>query len=387
MPSTAANLPEICATMARWLTGAPPAAPGWSAESWDTLRRAARVHGIAPLLHEQLAATNWLDGSQRAWLAEQRTFNAQRVARMQAELAAILALFAGHNLPVMPLKGAILAATAYPDPGLRPMADLDLLVRPADFERAAALLAQLGYRPTVAHWKHTEFCRPDNLAVVSKEVEHPDNPRRVELHAHCRESFGGPTVEITQLMWRHAAPGELLGQPALLPEAGALWLHLLIHASYHFWQGRGRLVQLLDLRLLTPRVSDPARWLAAVDGRATFPALSLLQQTLPGSIAPELVAAQQKRVSPRFAAWANTLNLVNASYLNLNPPGLYVSRALRFADGRPADIARALRFALLPDLNELSLDHPRLAQSRVPWLAYALLPLDWLRRMGVGSRE
>jgi hypothetical protein len=48
-------------------------------------------------------------------------------------------------VPMLPLKGALLAHTIYEDPGLRPMRDVDLLVRPRDLERAIALLARLGF--------------------------------------------------------------------------------------------------------------------------------------------------------------------------------------------------------------------------------------------------
>jgi hypothetical protein len=77
----------------------------------------------------------------------------------------------------------------------------------------------------------------------------------------------------------------------------------------------------------------------------------------------------------------NALNLVNGSHLNPAAPGLYVAKALRFSEGRPAEVAQALRFALLPGITELALDHPRLAKSNWPWLAYFLLPLDWARRL------
>ena len=378
---------EMCNRAAGWLNGESTTDPHWPADWWAMFKQVARVHGIAPLLHECLSGASWLNDPLRNWLAGQHQHNAQRIERMQAELTELLALFARHNLPVMPLKGSILAVEYYPAPGLRPMADLDLLIRPHEFDRAAALLAQLGYRQEVAHWKHTEFCKPDNRRVISKKSEHPDNPRKLELHLHCRESFGGPTVNITPLMWEQAVEGRLLGQTAQLPTPEALWLHLLLHAGYHLWQGRGRLIQLFDLRLLAAHLPNPQSYVTRIDARYTFPALSLLHRTLPGSIEPSLVAAQQKRVSPRFAAWGNTLNLVNASYLNPNPTGLYLRKALRFADGRPTDTAKALRFAFLPDINELSLDHPRLARSRLRWLTYTLLPLDWLKRLGVGRDE
>ena len=45
---------------------------------------------------------------------------------------------------MIPLKGPALAEALYPDPGLRPFTDLDLLVRREDAARAVALLGEVG---------------------------------------------------------------------------------------------------------------------------------------------------------------------------------------------------------------------------------------------------
>lgn len=409
-------LPQLCATLAAWLNPAEPQNPHWSAADWQTFQFASRVHGVAPLLQAKLAAAPWLEESMRDWLDEQAQLNHLRLTRMQAELQEILALFHRRQIPLLPLKGSVLAPVYYPHPGLRPMADLDVLVRPDDFAASASLLAELGYQQETVHWKHTEFCKPDNQRVVSTAGEHPDNPRKLELHRHCRETFGGPTVELTELMWANAAPGRLLGQPALLPRPEALWLHLLVHATYHIWQGKGRLIHLYDLALLTPHLqklpdhvisSDTLRgsekspettlarqsmrdccaslrpWLDKVEARFTYPALVLLQKYFPAAVADSLLTAQRTRVSASFHEWANSLDLVNTSHLNPQPPGPYLFRAIKFSEGRPREVAQALRFALLPSLDEIALDHPTLAQSKAPWLAYFLLPLDWVKRLNV----
>jgi hypothetical protein len=378
---------RVSDTLAQWLTAPAPQPPNWPHETWPVFQRAAQIHGVAPLLHEVLGASGWLPPQIPAWLARQHEFNSRRIARMQGELGEILALFDRHGLPLMPLKGSILTAHYYPHPGLRPMADLDLLVHPADFEAAAALLVRLGYQRSVTHRKHTEFVKPDNRQVVDAACEHPDNPRKLELHCRCQETFGGPTVTLTNLMWENSVGGTLLGEQAVLPRPEALWLHLLVHHTNHLWQGKARLIQLVDLTRLAPHLNNPLPLLDAVDARFTYPSLALLARHCPAAVESGLLAGQRERVSPRFWSWVEALTLANSSHLNPNPPGLYLFRALRFSEGRPREVAQALRFALLPAPAEIALDHPRLAQSKAPWLAYALLPLDWLRRIGVGSRE
>lgn len=374
---------QICATLAAWLTEPQPASPDWSPTIWETFQLVSRVHGVAPLLHLKSQSA---PGPIKTWLAQQYQFNTQRLARMQAELKAILALFNQQQLAVIPLKGSVVSTQYYPEAGLRPMADLDLLIQPPDFPAAAQLLAQLGYQPNVAHWKHTEFVKPENRAVVSLEYEHPDNPRKLEIHLRCREVFAGPEVELTQLMWSNATPEHFLGETALLVKPEVLWLHLIVHATYHLWQGKGRLLHLVDLAQVTPHVFDPLAWLNRLDARFTYPSLALLHRYFPHLLDHRILTAQQARVSASFRRWVNSLNLVNISQLNPKPPGLYLLKALKFSQGRPGEVALALRWALLPSLEEIALDHPRLAQSKIPWLAYFLLPLDWARRINIFGR-
>ena len=371
----------VCETIAGWLNESESKDPDWSSDTWEIFQVVCRVHGVAPLLYQKIRGAVWLAEPTRTWLAEQYTFNSQRIAKMQAELKEILAMFAQHNLPLMPLKGSILSAEYYQDPGQRPMADLDLLIRAGDFEASAYLLKQLGYEREVVHWKHIEFSKPNNRQVVSTEVEHPANPRNLELHLHCRETFGGPTLDLTGLMWQQATAGNLLEERATLPADEALWLHLLVHATYHLWQGRGRLIHLIDLAHVSSYVANSQEWLNKVDARFTYPALAMQWRYLPGTLDEALLAGQQQRVSSGFRQWVDTLDLVNTSYLNPKAAGLYVAKALKFSEGRPGEILQALRFALLPSIEEIALDHPRLAQSKTPWLGYFLLPLDWARRV------
>jgi hypothetical protein len=394
------NTLQICDVITHWLTSPKPKDPRWPADAWETFKFACRVHGIAPSLHEKLKRADWLEAPLQDWLDRQYALNRQRIAKMHAELKAILALFAAQNIPVMPLKGSILSVNFYEDGGLRPMADLDLLVRPQDSETAKQLLAQLGYNQEVVHWKHIEFVKPGNRQVVSTEGEHPDNPRKLELHLRCRETFGGPTVDLTGLIWAYSSQGKLLGEPAIIPTPAALWLHLLVHNTYHLWQGKGRLIQLIDLARLAPyldlstknlishqnRVIDPTMLLNTIDARFTYPSLALLQKYFPNTLEASFLAEQRARVSPTFRRWVDSLDLVNTSYLNPNPEGLYFFKALKFSDGHPREVAQALRFALLPGLDEIALDHPHLAQSKFPWLAYFLLPLDWAKRLNTARK-
>ena len=65
---------------------------------------------------------------------------------LASELEAIIARFREARIEAILLKGLSLSETLYEHYGKRGMADIDLLVRPADLAKACAALARVGYR-------------------------------------------------------------------------------------------------------------------------------------------------------------------------------------------------------------------------------------------------
>src|SRR5688500_19071347 len=179
------------------------------------------MHGLAPHLARSLTRTGMAEivpAEEREWLAEQDQLNTLRLRRMHDQLSLILAAAAKADIEVMPLKGALLTTIGAFGGYARPMADLDLLVRPADRRPMRALLERLGYtaeqdrspRPT-----HDVYVDSDGGRIVAPG-EHPENPRRVELHDEVMRHLWGWTDddELTALLWRGAERAELVGQPA-----------------------------------------------------------------------------------------------------------------------------------------------------------------------------
>jgi|GEM_PF-632184 len=75
-----------------------------------------------------------------AYLRQKSIARAQNAALLQA-----LCAFSEQGIEAVVLKGGILAPLLYPEPGLRPMEDLDILVAPARCEQARQILLSLGY--------------------------------------------------------------------------------------------------------------------------------------------------------------------------------------------------------------------------------------------------
>lgn len=72
----------------------------------------------------------------------------QRAVHQHARLVlgAVLAACDSAAVDVLPVKGIVTAHTLYPDPGLRPILDVDLRVRPGDLGRTARMAEEAGWR-------------------------------------------------------------------------------------------------------------------------------------------------------------------------------------------------------------------------------------------------
>ena len=296
-------------------------APERRRRTWDVFRQVVTIHGLAPhlarLLHSS-ALADLLPAEVAAWLREQDALNSSRIGRMHDELRAILAASAEAGIDVMPLKGALLTTLPGSDAYRRPMADLDLLVMPADRLRIRHVLERLGYREEIEHAprpSHDVFLDSGGGRIVTMDGEHPDNPRRVEVHVEVKRHLWGwvDDDDLTPALWAGARPGSVLGEPALLPRSVDLFAHMAIHASSDLLVGRGRLVQWLDLGVLAPRAGDPS---GLPHERVAYPSLRLAARAMPRAFETLDLDALERRVPARLARWSRSVPLDTRCGLN-----------------------------------------------------------------------
>jgi hypothetical protein len=167
--------------------------------------------------------------------------NLRRGLWFAGELARIVRHFGRLQLPVLPFKGPVLAQTLYGDPGRRTFSDLDFLISPADFERAKAALAQLGYIPSAnlnpaieRFWLRNGY---------ERSFDGPGGKNLVELQWALLPRFYAIDLEVDGMLARsgRAVVAEC-DVRCLSPEDSLLVLSL--HAAKHLW---GRLIWLLDI--------------------------------------------------------------------------------------------------------------------------------------------
>ncbi|MGH7916072.1 MAG: nucleotidyltransferase domain-containing protein, partial [Candidatus Binataceae bacterium] len=214
---------------------------------WNWFAQAVKCHQVAPQATSHISALGIAnDDPALAALVRSCQVNLLRNLVHLQELKRIAAAFNNAGIPLIAVKGPVLALLAYGDPLFRVFADLDLLVRERDLERIAAPLGALDYRSenynlTAIHSGH--------FNIVEAEFRNPETAVMVDLHWRLspRHYAFGPDGD---KVFERAIAVDLEGAPvfALTPED--LIIYLCVHASRHGWPS---LSQVCDVARLTQR--------------------------------------------------------------------------------------------------------------------------------------
>lgn len=142
---------------------------------WDELPAQAELHGMAPLLwhHFRQAGIGFptqTEHTLRGLYLRHRSLNQAHTAT----LVDIQRMFEQAGIQPVVLKGLALAYKYYPDPALRPVSDLDLLLHKEDMMPALRILAEAGYQ--------VRFPDP-SLHVLTGELT-ADSPKRNGISTH-----------------------------------------------------------------------------------------------------------------------------------------------------------------------------------------------------------
>lgn len=194
--------------------------------------------------------------------------------KVRDDAGAVLGALRRNGIEVAVLKGAYLAEAVYRDVALRPMTDIDLLVRSSELARAEKILVELGFgsgqRPDVdatraLHHHLTPFKGTGTTTVeVHWNIEQPNSPFSIDIEG----------------LWHRARPSVVAGVHVLGLGPADLLLHLCTHASYHHRFGIDHrhgiaLKHLHDIAFVATELRDEIDWtelvaIANADGRARY---------------------------------------------------------------------------------------------------------------------
>jgi hypothetical protein len=202
---------------------------------WEYLLGMADEHGVMPLLSWHLgdAPLELVPATVSARLRERFQRNIRHNLFLTAKLFNLLNLLEAHQLPAIPYKGPVLAASCYGNLALREFVDLDLLVHKRDVPRAKELLSAAGYQPQF------RLTRAQEAAFLRYNCEHAfvheDDGSMVDLHWAITERFFSFPLE-PECLWERLYRVSLGGSevPTFSPEDSLLIL--CVHASKDAWE-------------------------------------------------------------------------------------------------------------------------------------------------------
>lgn len=228
------------------------AAPGFALpdDLWPAVRTelvAQSVIGYPANVVEDLELSS-TDLAEYLFLAGKSLWGWYRLMKAQDS---VLAEFRQAGIPVAVLKGAAAAAN-YPQPKSRSMGDIDLIVPPADFDRAFALLESLGWEndaPLEINPRHAGFQKADC----------PE----IELHRYFSTCTDKRQADFLDQVIYDAIPRaewtdvEGFSVPVLPPLENGLVL--LAHVNQHLGSGLG-LRQILDWQMFVEAYLTDELW-------------------------------------------------------------------------------------------------------------------------------
>ncbi|MGE5618855.1 MAG: nucleotidyltransferase family protein [Sphingomonadaceae bacterium] len=227
---------------------------------WERLVSRAEGHRVAPLVYRTLSLPPFAPQVPAGALSRLHAaylLNGISTLLWQRELRRVVDGLATEGIAAVLLKGAALLHTVYPDPALRQLRDLDLLVQREDRAAAERVLLSLGYLPAEEEWPAGKW-PPEWYEKKYRLRDGGGRAAVVEIHwglARKRAPFHVDVAEMLQ--HSEAIPVDGVEGRVLSPIHQVI--HLCTHMAYNDGFGVG-LSRLSDLHELVERHRDRLDW-------------------------------------------------------------------------------------------------------------------------------
>ena len=294
---------------------------------WSSVYGSSKLHAVAALAYGSLPSAvpaSVFDAWKTAYYSQLGGY--VRYLSSQDELCGLLS---SGDIPAAVLKGSA-AAMYYPEPSLRTMGDIDVIVRPQDLNRTAAMMENAGYNRLKGNTDDEEQRRHISF---SKDG--------VVIEVHYRFSYVGLDIDgiiaegLDHIEYRNLDGHVFPSLPRL-----ANGIVLLAHMREHLRCGLG-LRQMIDWMMYVSRELDDGSWyasfhpaaealkldkLASVSARLSQLYLGLSDSVTWCSCTDETLCARLMESllsSGNFGAKDSSGNLVGGVMTNIRKEGLF----------------------------------------------------------------
>lgn len=232
---------------------------------WPATTRAAVTDWLGGILLQAVDRHRWTVPKEQLmqlrWQALQIRRSNLRLMRCLDHAARVLK---EQSIEVLALKGAALNLTLYDQGDLRPMSDLDLMVRSDDATRSVEVLELNGYRRGHA-LVHPDFFPRFHYETELETVE--SNPIRIDLHARPFRPMRCAATLPDNALWEWATSVAVDKGFVRIPVAEEQLIHLAAHSAFH---GHDRLLWMYDLCRLIDTQRFGINWDRVVETSRRF---------------------------------------------------------------------------------------------------------------------
>jgi len=197
---------------------------------WEALCATVQDERVGPLLSRTLGKLDFVPPSVRETLRQSYRVSGLNNVLLFHELGEGLRALAAADLPVVVLKGAALADTVYDNAAVRPMCDVDLLVRRAELAAAQRVFEGLGFGLARAETHPGALAEHENEVVLSKPGP---IAAFVDLHWSLFDSPYYQQQIAMDWFWDTAQPVRVADVPTRILGPEAQIIHLCGHLGLH----------------------------------------------------------------------------------------------------------------------------------------------------------
>jgi len=232
---------------------------------WQALAELAETKRVAPILRrciERSDAATHVPAAVRTAIDKACQWHSVYGLKQTVALGRLWQTLTAEGFRPLLLKGVALAHRDYPDPALRPMRDVDLLLSRDEAERAQAfLIAHDRYR--LAPWAGSYGVEYNHQL---PEIQDIAFELTIEVHHRINARGWAQEPLLVDLLQIEAESLRILGHDMKVPSPRTNFLHLVEHATLHHAFENGPLT-LVDLHFVATRHDLDWEWIESEAAR------------------------------------------------------------------------------------------------------------------------
>jgi len=218
---------------------------------WKSIIQKASDHKVAPILYYHLGKngmTDYVPGEVLLKLHKIYLASLSRNMRIYTQLSKLLTELKNENIQVIVLKGAALAEQVYETIALRPMIDVDLIMKSDDIQKLNYVLLKQG-------WKNEEYLnKMKSHEKYSKHINYTNGIISIEVHPKLYEL---PRLD----PWVNAINTKIASTDTFVLGKEVFLMHLCLHLDDHYRTGlEFNLIWYLDIAKFIERYRDDINW-------------------------------------------------------------------------------------------------------------------------------